>query len=295
MLLMLLCGQVVAETRIGTWNLQHLNDRPSKDFKSIAKVAKNVDFLAVQELVNKDALDKLAKELSRQSGEPWSAMASDAVGRASSKEMYGFVWKDSKVAYEDGAVSYLDRQNIFAREPYSARFKSLTDNAYFVVATVHIVYGKKPADRFEEIEALSSYWGWLKEVYPGNNHIMLMGDFNIAPLDTDVWDINDFVGATHVSEPERQAFEAFEQIGLTDVVRPRIPEGYTYWDYQQLRFPKNEGMRIDFILGNEAFEELVSGASIHRDERKGDGPSDHVPVVVDLVREGDEDDRPMIW
>lgn len=181
MLLMLLCGQVFAETRIGTWNLQHLNDRPSKDFKSIAKVAKNVDFLAVQELVNKDALNKLAKELTRQSGEPWSAMASDAVGRASSKEMYGFVWKDSKIAYEDGAVSYLDRQNIFAREPYSARFRSLTDNAYFVVATVHIVYGKKPADRVEEIKALSSYWSWLKEIYPGNNHIMLMGDFNMPP------------------------------------------------------------------------------------------------------------------
>lgn len=181
MLLMLLCGQVLAETRIGTWNLEHLSERPNKDFKAIAKVAKNVDFLAVQELMNAAALDKLAKELTRQSGEHWSHMASDAVGRSSYKEMYGFVWKDSKVAYEDGALSYIDRKNIFAREPYSARFKSLTDNAYFVVATVHIVYGKKPADRFEEIEALSSYWGWLKEVYPGNNHIMLMGDFNMPP------------------------------------------------------------------------------------------------------------------
>jgi exodeoxyribonuclease-3 len=109
-----------------------------------------------------------------------------------------------------------------------------------------------------------------------------MGDFNIAPLDTDVWDINDFVGATHVSEPERQAFEAFEQIGLTDVVRPRIPEGYTYWDYQQLRFPRNEGMRIDFILGNDPFAERVTRAVIDRDERKGEAPSDHVPVVVDI-------------
>jgi len=61
-----------------------------------------------------------------------------------------------------------------------------------------------------------------------------------------------------------------------------VPEGYTYWDYQQLRFPKNEGMRIDFILGNESFAERVTGAEIHRDERKGEGPSDHVPVVVEL-------------
>jgi exodeoxyribonuclease-3 len=110
----------------------------------------------------------------------------------------------------------------------------------------------------------------------------LMGDFNIAPLDTDVWDINFFAGSTHVTPEERQAFEAFEQIGLQDVVRPRIPEGYTYWDYQQLRFPRNEGMRIDFILGSESFAEKVQSASIERDERKGEGPSDHVPVVVEI-------------
>jgi exodeoxyribonuclease-3 len=112
--------------------------------------------------------------------------------------------------------------------------------------------------------------------------LALMGDFNIAPLDADVWDINFFAGSTHVTPEERQAFEAFEQIGLQDVVRPRIPEGYTYWDYQQLRFPRNEGMRIDFIFGSESFAEKVKSASIERDERKGEGPSDHVPVVVEI-------------
>jgi exodeoxyribonuclease-3 len=112
--------------------------------------------------------------------------------------------------------------------------------------------------------------------------LALMGDFNIAPLDSDVWDINFFAGSTHVTPEERQAFEAFEQIGLQDVVRPRIPEGYTYWDYQQLRFPRNEGMRIDFILGSDSFAEKVKSASIERDERKGEGPSDHVPVVVEI-------------
>jgi exodeoxyribonuclease-3 len=112
--------------------------------------------------------------------------------------------------------------------------------------------------------------------------IALMGDFNIVPLDSDVWDINFFAGSTHVTPQERQAFEAFEQIGLKDVVRPLVPEGYTYWDYQQLRFPRNEGMRIDFILGSDAFAERVSSASIERDERKVEGPSDHVPVVVEL-------------
>jgi exodeoxyribonuclease-3 len=123
--------------------------------------------------------------------------------------------------------------------------------------------------------------------------LALMGDFNIAPLDTDVWDIAAFEGKTHVSQPERDAFAAFESAGLIDALRTRGIEGYTYWDYQQLRFPRNEGMRIDFVLGSGAFNELVTDAKIHRNERKGDAPSDHVPITVDLTIETGDDDRPM--
>jgi exodeoxyribonuclease-3 len=125
-----------------------------------------------------------------------------------------------------------------------------------------------------------------------------MGDWNIAPFDSDNGDPTVIPGvSTHVSPPERSAFRTFEEIGLTDVVRPLVPEGYTYWDYKQLRFPRNEGLRIDFILGSKPFADLVTGASIHRNERKGQAPSDHVPVVVDLDLEPDEDDddRPMIF
>jgi exodeoxyribonuclease-3 len=127
--------------------------------------------------------------------------------------------------------------------------------------------------------------------------LALMGDFNIAPLDTDVWDIAAFEGRTHVSLPERDAFTAFETAGLTDVLRSREIEGYTYWDYQQLRFPRNEGMHIDFILASRAFNDLVTGGSIERNERKGDAPSDHVPLVadLDLPVDEDDDDRPMIF
>ena len=135
--------------------------------------------------------------------------------------------------------------------------------------------------KLEWLDRLAAVTAETLENEPGVP-LALMGDFNIAPLDTDVWDINFFAGSTHVTPEERQAFEAFEQIGLQDVVRPRIPEGYTYWDYQQLRFPRNEGMRIDFILGSEAFAEKVKSASIERDERKGEGPSDHVPVIVEI-------------
>ena len=76
----------------------------------------------------------------------------------------------------------------------------------------------------------------------------LMGDLNVAPFDMDVGDPSVFVGATHVSAAERDAFRAFESRGQPDVVRPSPRGPFTYWDYKQLRFPRNEGMRIDFVL-----------------------------------------------
>ena len=93
-----------------------------------------------------------------------------------------------------------------------------------------------------------------------------------------------FKGKTHVTEPERAAFQALVDAGFADVVRPDNPGPgvYTYWDYQQLRFPKKEGMRIDFVLGTPAVQQAVTGSFIDREERKGKGASDHAPVVVDL-------------
>ncbi|MDO5700491.1 MAG: exodeoxyribonuclease III [Bowdeniella nasicola] len=112
---------------------------------------------------------------------------------------------------------------------------------------------------------------------------VLVGDWNVAPRDEDVWSMDVFDGKTHVSEPERAAFAAFEEAGLREVTRTFVPQQYTYWDYQQLRFPKNEGMRIDFALASPALAERASGAAIDRDERKGKGASDHVPVIVDFT------------
>ncbi|QMS55848.1 Exodeoxyribonuclease [Kocuria varians] len=117
--------------------------------------------------------------------------------------------------------------------------------------------------------------------------IALVGDWNVAPRDEDVWDIQLFKdgGYTHVSEPERAAFNAFvEDAGYQDVVRPRHPGPgvYTYWDYTQLRFPKKEGMRIDFQLCSPALAARVTDAWIDRDERKGKGASDHAPVVIEI-------------
>ncbi|MDO4243971.1 MAG: exodeoxyribonuclease III [Actinomyces sp.] len=122
--------------------------------------------------------------------------------------------------------------------------------------------------------------GWLAA--DPDQSLALVGDWNVAPRDEDVWDMGAFEGATHVSAAERAAFTAFEEAGLVEATRARVTN-YTYWDYQKLRFPRNEGMRIDFVYGSPAFEARVTGAMIDRDERKGKGASDHVPVVVDLT------------
>ena len=131
------------------------------------------------------------------------------------------------------------------------------------------------------LEALRrSVIGWLAT--DPDRALALAGDWNVAPRDEDVWDMSVFEGATHVSEPERAAFRAFEEAGLAEVTRGRVTN-YTYWDYQKLRFPRNEGMRIDFIYGSAALAARVTGAAIDRDERKGKGASDHVPVIIDIA------------
>lgn len=114
--------------------------------------------------------------------------------------------------------------------------------------------------------------------------ILLAGDWNVAPTNDDVWDMEFFEGKTHISAPEREAFQAFIDAGFADVVRPYTPGPgvYTYWDYQQLRFPKRQGMRIDYGLASPALADRVTGAFIDRDERKGKGASDHAPVVIEL-------------
>lgn len=113
----------------------------------------------------------------------------------------------------------------------------------------------------------------------------LVGDFNVAPLPTDIWDENDPEASTHVTVEARAALDSLGDAGFVELSRKFIPEEriYTFWDYKQLRFPRNEGMRIDFVWGSPQLVLAASAARIERDERKGKGASDHVPVVVDLT------------
>ncbi|MFC8600642.1 exodeoxyribonuclease III [Isoptericola sp. NPDC057191] len=125
--------------------------------------------------------------------------------------------------------------------------------------------------------------GWLSDD-PGAQ-VALVGDWNVIPLDTDVYDPSVFVGHTHVTPAEREAFAAFTGAGYTEVTREHLPaeHTYTYWDYQQLAFPRNKGLRIDFAYASPAVRDRVTGVVVDRDERKGKGASDHVPVILDLA------------
>ncbi len=130
------------------------------------------------------------------------------------------------------------------------------------------------------------------------DRLAIMGDFNIAPTDADCGDPRMIPGqSTHISPVERSSFAEFERIGLFDVVRPTVPVGFTYWDYKNLAFSRDEGLRIDFILASSALRDTVTDAFIDRDQRKGEQPSDHVPVVVEFSDDdgGEDDDRPMFW
>jgi exodeoxyribonuclease III len=126
--------------------------------------------------------------------------------------------------------------------------------------------------------------------------LLLCGDMNIAPTDADVFDPRAFVGQTHVTPPERAALASLEAAGLHDVVRDRWPDQrvFSYWDYRAGMFHKNLGMRIDLVLASDQVAGRAEAAWVDRQARKGTGPSDHAPVIVDLDEAPDGDIGPVV-
>ena len=133
-------------------------------------------------------------------------------------------------------------------------------------------------------------------VAPDPAATVVCGDMNIAPTDDDVFDPDAYVGQTHVTPPERDALAALEGVGLRDVVRERWPDRrvFTYWDYRAGMFHQDLGMRIDLVLASAPVAERVQAAWVDRHARKGKGPSDHAPVIVDLDEAPDGDIGPVV-
>lgn len=125
---------------------------------------------------------------------------------------------------------------------------------------------------------------------------VVLGDINIAPTDDDVFDPDAYIGQTHVTDPERDALAQLQEAGLHDVVRDRWPgkRVFSYWDYRAGMFHQDLGMRIDLVLAGDAVAERVKAAWIDRQARKGKGPSDHAPVIVDLDEAPDGDIGPVV-
>jgi exodeoxyribonuclease-3 len=153
------------------------------------------------------------------------------------------------------------------------------------VWSIYVPNGRTPDSPHYEYKLawLSALHEALADELATTGALAVCGDFNVAPTDADVWDPALFVGSTHVTAPERQALAALRDLGLRDVVPTPMkgPHPFTYWDYRAGMFHQNKGMRIDLVYATEEFSQAVQSAYVDREARKGKGPSDHAPIVVD--------------
>ena len=163
------------------------------------------------------------------------------------------------------------------------------------VVSVYVPNGREPdSDHYRyKLEWLAA----LRElVAAGPDATVVCGDMNIAPADDDVFDPDAYAGQTHVTQPERDALAELQSVGLHDVVRDRWPgkRVFTYWDYRAGMFHQDLGMRIDLVLAGDPVASRVEAAWVDRQARKGSGPSDHAPVIVDLDEAPDGDIGPVV-
>ncbi|GFZ88513.1 exodeoxyribonuclease III [Nesterenkonia alkaliphila] len=266
--------------KIATWNVNSLRARADRVEAWLEK--SDVDVLAIQETKCKDE------------NFPWEVFEHNGYDVAH----FGFnQWNGVAIV---SRVGLKDVERTFPNQPpFGKNGKDPVQEARAIGATcsgVRIWSLYVPNGRAREDEHMVYKLAWLRQLREQaadwlaedpEAQIVLAGDWNIAPLDTDVWDIEFFEKnqMTHVTQPERDAFGEFLEAGFADIVRPHAPDPgiYTYWDYTSLRFQKRQGMRIDFMLGSAALAQRVQTAYVDKDERRGKGASDHAPVVAELA------------
>ncbi|MGZ4656970.1 MAG: exodeoxyribonuclease III [Blastococcus sp.] len=261
--------------RLATWNVNSIRSRADR----------------VEAFLQRDDIDVLALQETKCRDDQFPEMMFDALGYEVAHvghSQWNGVAILSRVGLKDVEIGFPGQPSWGETPAAEARALGATCGGVRVWS-LYVPNGRTLADphyqyKLEWLEALrTAAAGWLTEDPAAP--VALVGDWNIAPQDDDVWDMSVFTHSTHVSEPERAAFRGIVDAGYADVVRPLAPGPgvYTYWDYTQLRFPRREGMRIDFVLGSPALAGRVSGALIDREERKGKGASDHAPVIVELT------------
>jgi exodeoxyribonuclease-3 len=257
--------------RLATWNVNSLRSRIGRVEAFLER--HDVDVLAVQETkAREDQLPVMGLQ----------AMGYDVA--AVGYDQWNGVAVISRVGLTDVEIGFPGMPTW--GDPVAAEARAMGATCDGVrVWSLYVPNGRKPGDPHYVYKL-----DWLARLREAarawvGTPTALVGDWNIAPQDDDVFDVRSFAKSTHVTPPEREAFAAFLEDGYVDVVRPHAPgpEVYTYWDYYRQRYERNRGMRIDFVLGSPGLAERVTGAFIDREERAGAGASDHAPVVVDLT------------
>lgn len=260
--------------RLATWNVNSVRARVDRVQDWLKR--SDIDVLALQETKCRDdqfpaeAFEALGYQVAHHGNSQWNGVA--VLSRVGLDDVqHGFPgmpeWGDPPATEPRALGARCDGVQVWSL--YVPNGRDLADP--------HLEYKLLWLARLREAGL-----GWLAE--DPQAQVAMVGDWNVAPLDDDVWDIAAFEGSTHVSPAERAAFHAVVEAGFADVVRPFAPGPgvFTYWDYKQLRFPRREGMRIDFVLASPALAARVTGAMIDREARKGKGASDHAPIVVEL-------------
>ncbi len=159
------------------------------------------------------------------------------------------------------------------------------------VTSVYVPNGRSLDSEYYQAKLvwLAGLRSFLEQRTSSDQPVAVCGDFNVAPEDRDLWSPAAFEGMTHVSPAEREALASLESWGLVDVFRRLYTEGglFSWWDYRGGSFHRHQGMRIDLLLMTEALAQRAVYALIDRNARKGQKPSDHTPVFVDLDTGGD--------
>jgi exodeoxyribonuclease-3 len=257
---------------IATWNVNSLNARMPRVEEWLAAV--QPDVLCLQETKMTDA--------------QFPALEFSGMGYESAHHGQGR-WNGvailSRVGLEDVVYGFDD-----GREPDpDARVVWATCGGVRV-ASVYVPNGRELTDPHYEykLDWLGRLRNHLDAHHTPDEYLVVLGDWNVIPTDDDVWNPAAFEGATHVSQPERDAVQHVKDWGLVDTLRERYPEPgiYSYWDYRNLDFPKGRGIRIDYLLSSRALAERCSVDLVDRNGRKGDKPSDHTPVLAVYDVEG---------
>jgi exodeoxyribonuclease-3 len=254
--------------RIATWNVNSLRSRIDRVEALLQR--HDIDVLALQETKAREdqlplmGLQSLGYDVAAAGFNQWNGVA--IISRVGIQ--------DVQVGFE-GMPPYGD--------PPAAEARAIGATCGGVrIWSLYVPNGRKPDDphyvyKLDWLARLRDQaTDWL------DGETALVGDWNICPTDDDVFDPAQFVNSTHVTPAERAAFQALLDSGWAEVTRAHAP-GYTYWDYYRQRFERDRGLKIDFVLGSPALAARVTSAFIDRDERAGQGASDHAPVVVDLA------------